>query len=411
MEIARSGTTAARALIRSARAEGMPNVGADVSGRFQGPSVSLSRPGNLPGGVGSFPDGPLQPNRALEPQVTATVPLYTGGRVSAGKRAARRAEQAALLREQAEAQALVLDVTSAYLDTLEAREQADLAAALRALNQERLQIARVKQRAGATIPLEVSQTEADLATSVQREIEAEARVGQAGARLNSLIGRPVRAALVLEAIPAVASPVADGTRPLSPEELMALGMERPDLKALREEVRRAEAQVDLARAQRRPLVNFRANFLKRIPETLLGGFAWSLGASLVQTLFDGGRSRAQVEAARAELGRSRATTDESARQVQQQVEQARLALEAAEQRLTAEEQRLATAREALSVAEVRKRAGAVPQLEVTEARTTLTRAETDLLTARFEAARARVQLAYVTGTAYPERIVGSAPPR
>jgi outer membrane protein TolC len=408
LEVARAGTNAAKAQYRQARAQGMPNVELDVNGRFQGPEVSLAPPKLPPGVKLGFPSGSFQPDRALEPGLNITAPIYTGGRVSSAKRAARSAVGAALLREQAEAQSLVLDVTSAYLDTLEAREQADLAAALRTLNTERLSVARVKQRAGTAIPLEVSQAEADLAASVQLEIEASARVGQTGAALNALIGRGVREPLVLE--PVVTPAAAAAGKPLTPEELEKLGLDRPELRAVREDIKRARAQVDQARAQRRPLVQFKTNLLGRLPETILGNFAWSLGASLVQSIFDGGKTRAQVEAARAELARTQATAGQDAREVAREVEQTRLALDAAEKREAAETARVAAAKEAVGVAVTRLRAGTVPPVEVTEARTTLTRAETDLLNARFEAARARVRLAYVTGMAFPEQVVPVAGP-
>lgn len=425
MEAARAGVDAARAQLRSAKAQGKPSLDLDVTGQFQGPEVRIDPSAFAPKGGGSggstggkkpsLPGGGVfQPAEQLQPELQATVPLYTGGRVSAGKRSATHAERAALLRQEEAGQSLVLDVTNAYLDTLEARRQADLAAVLRGLNQERLEVARVKVSAGTGIPLEVSQAEADLAASVQTEIDSRARVGQSGATLNVLIGRTATAPLNLASLPTVEPALPAPTpesMPLTPERLRAMGLDRPDLRALREDVQRSHAEVDAARASRRPLVNLRSNALARIPETLLGGFAWSLGASLVQSLFDGGRSRAQVEAARAGEGSARANLREAERQSEAQVERTRLALEAAEQRLAAEETRVRAAREALEVAQTRLHAGTVAPIEVTEAQTTLTRAETDALTARFEAARARVVLAYAAGVANPAGVspAGSAP--
>lgn len=415
LDVARSAVEAARAQYRGARAQGLPSVELSVNGRFQGPERSLDfsrllpqRPGvprpSLPGG------GILNPGQVLEPQLQGTVPLWTGGRVRAGKRAARAAEAAARLRVELERQRLVLDVTNAYLDTLEARRQVDLHASLRGLDLERLTVARVKQRAGTALPLEVSQAEADLAASIQSEVDARARTGQSGATLNSLIGRPVSAALVLVPLPAPEGAPelpAPRTGPLAPEQLQALGLDRPELRALREEVRRAEAGVDQARAGRRPLVQLQGSALQRIPETLLGGFVWSLGASLVQSLFDAGRSRSQVEAARADRLRARGTLRESERRAEEEVEQSRLTLDAAEQRLTADDARMAAAREALGVARTRLRAGTAAPLEVTEAETTLARAQIEGLNDRFEVARARVRLAFATGTAYPESVLGA----
>ncbi|MBI3910697.1 MAG: TolC family protein, partial [Armatimonadetes bacterium] len=202
LEAARAGVSAARAREREARAAGQPSLEADIRGRAQGPAVSIDIPAP-PGGAGpQLPGGgTLNPSRVLEAELRALYPLYTGGRVSAGKRAARRGELAARARVEAEAQLLVLDVTEAYLDALEALQQTQLAGAERELSEERLRIARVRQAAGAAIPLEVSQAEADLARAVQREIEAHARLRQAGATLNTLIRRPATAPLVLAALP------------------------------------------------------------------------------------------------------------------------------------------------------------------------------------------------------------------
>jgi outer membrane protein TolC len=182
-------------------------------------------------------------------------------------------------------------------------------------------------------------------------------------------------------------------------------MQRPDLRALRAELERAKAGVDSARAARRPLVGLSGNLVERAPETLLGGFAWSLGSSLVQSLFDGGRSRARVEQARADRVRAGAALAEAERQADAQVEQARAALEAAEQRLVAEDQRVVAATDALSVAQKRVSVGTAAALEVTEAETVLARARTDALTSRFDVRRAQVQYAYVAGVAYPETVM------
>jgi outer membrane protein TolC len=191
-----------------------------------------------------------------------------------------------------------------------------------------------------------------------------------------------------------------------------MGLERPDLRALREDVAQANAQVDQARAARRPQISLRGSTLFRIPETLLGGFAWSLGASILQSIFDGGRNRAKVEAARAERSRRAATLAQGERDMEAQVEQARLTLDAAEKRLAAEDRRVAAAVEALEIARVRLRAGTIAPFEVTEVQTSLVRAQTDAIAARFEVARARANLAFVTGVAYPEsvpQLIAAAP--
>lgn len=399
LEAARGATAGARAQKRGAAAEGRPEAGLNSSGLFQGPERS----------IGGGPS--ITPNRSFEGNIDLSIPIYTGGRVKAGKKAAGRAERAALAQEDLEAQRLVLDVTEAYLGTLEAREQTRVLAELRGLEAERLRIGRVRVEAGVGAPLEVTEAEADLAEATQREIEAHAQFKQRAATLNTLIGRPAETAVALVPVPASVRTVSAGENgPGLPtaEEARTLGKERPDLRALREDVEAAEAGIDQARAARRPFVALRGNLLQRLPETLLGGFAWSLGSAIVQTLFDGGRSRVQVEAARASRQRAGANLKEAERLAEEQIEQTRVALEAAEQRLSAEAARVKVAEEALEVARKQVAAGIAPALRVTEAETVVTRARATSVTARYAVARARAQLAYVIGRAHPQTILAGA---
>lgn len=395
LEVARSGISAAKARKRGAKAEGMPQVGVGVTGAAQGPTRSL--------GTG----GTLTPGRSLEASADISVPIYTGGRVKAGKKGAASAERAALARLDAEAQRVVLDVTASYLDTLDAQKQIDLAVDLTRLNRERLRIGRVRLAAGVGAPFEVTEAEADLAESVQQEIDARARLRQAGASLNTLLGQPAETSLQLAEVSGQEPlPVSNNALPdnLDAAQARELAKNRPDLQALREDVHTAEAGVDAARAARRPFVSLGSNLLRRVPETLLGGFAWTLGASLIQSIFDGGRSRAQVEAARAEQQRTGAVLASAERDVEAEVEQSRVALDAAEKRLAAEDQRIKAATEALAVARQRVRTGVAAGVEAVEAETVLTRARTAAETARFQVYRARVQLTYLIGRAYPQAL-------
>jgi outer membrane protein TolC len=410
LDLARAGIQGARAQVRGAKAAGQPNVDLNVNGRTQAPrrTIDLAKVGD-PNTPPVFVTKLLTPNRILETDLRLLQPLYTGGALTARRRAARRGRRAAQARLAAEEQRLVLDVAEAYLAVLEAQRQTELEGALRELDEERLRVARLRLVAGVGILLEASQTEADLAQAVQREIEAGARTRQAAATLNTLVGRPAFAPLVLVDLPEPTTgspPRLPMTAPPSPERLRDLGLDRPDLQALREEVRRAEAEVNAARAARRPQINLFANYLSRVPATLPGSYAAALGASLLQSVYDGGRLQAQVAATRAERNRRLALAEEGERQVEEQVEQARVALDAAEERVAAEKRRVLAAQEVVAVANRRLGAGTAAPIEVTEAETVLARAQTAALVARFEAARARVQLAFAVGIADPNVVRG-----
>jgi outer membrane protein TolC len=413
LAIARAGVKAASAQQRAAVAAGQPMMDFNLLTQKQGEVITIT----LPQGVDAAGNVILAPKiltstYTVQPSVSASYPLYTGGRVAAGIRAARRGSRAARLRVESEAQRLVFDVTGAYLNALENRRQADLAASQRRLNEQLLEVARVRQRAGVGVILETSNLEADLAAAVQREIDARARVLQAAASLNALIGRAASAPLILTDLPQTAPPPqalpTPAGEPLTPARLAELGLDRPDLRALRQDVKQADAQIAQARAARLPQINMIGSYLRRWPETLMGSFAYTLGTSIVQSLIDGGRARAQIRAAQAERSRRVATLRSSERQMEEQVEQARVGLEAAEQRLAAEDARVRAATLGLEMARRRLAAGTAAPVEVTEAETILARAQTDAVTARFEVARARVQLAFVVGLAYPEAVASLA---
>jgi outer membrane protein TolC len=409
MAIAGAGVRAAKAQRDAAHAAGLPTVDLNVNPRLQAPEVNIIQAKNspIPGAPPNLTSRVLTPTKIVEGTLDVNAPLYNGGRVAAQRRAARHAGRAALARVQSEGQRLVFDVTQAYLNVLENRRQVDLAARVRELSEERLRVAQVRQRAGVALLYETLQSESDLAQAVQREIDAGARLGTTGATLNSLIGRPASTPLNVADLPETEPThpqLMPESGPLTPEQLRDLGLERPDLQALREEVRRGDAEIQIARAARRPQINGFTNYLRRVPATFNGVFFWSLGASIVQSLFDGGRARAAVDQARAERSRRKAVLEDAERTADEQVEQARILLDAAEKRLAAEEKRVVAAEAGLDVARRRLRAGTAAPVEVTEAETTLARAQTDALTARFDLANARVRLAYVAGLAYPETV-------
>src|SRR5436190_1860436 len=99
---------------------------------------------------------PSAPAASSPPAASAAggeVPVDVSGRVRAVTRSARRSEVAAAASRDAERQALIRDVSFAYLDALEADELAAVAAAQVSQAELRRQVAQVRLAAGTVTGL------------------------------------------------------------------------------------------------------------------------------------------------------------------------------------------------------------------------------------------------------------------
>lgn len=172
---------------------------------------------------------------------------------------------------------------------------------------------------------------------------------------------------------------------------------RPLLAASQAQIANSQANVDLARAQRKPNIGVTLGSFLRNPVTFAGRFALSLGLGLSQTLFDSGRSRSQINEAQALLDQSRSGLAGQELNVGNQIEQALLSLDSAQARTVSADTAVTSAQEALRAAQVAYQAGVRTSLEVSTAQTALLNAQTNAVNARFDVATGQAQLASAVG--------------
>lgn len=470
---AQAAVRAAQARVGTARSAGGIQVGAsgDINGNraFGTPSSTGFNGGVDNGGTGGGGTGGGGPgnggtggistnsgnqilgfNTTQSAGVSATLPVYTGGRVKASTRAARTAVDIQAANALQIQQDLLLNTTTSYLDILRSGQLLQVANSNVDISREQLRVAQVRFNAGAAARLEVFQAEATLADSEQRRTAASAVLGQSKAALNTLMGRvpetPVRVQpitsldLRLPAPTAVSATLisasttagnsgaagastnssADTTSDLatagasttaeapatsatdaatlSSAELRAQAAAlRPLLAASQAQIQNSQANVELARAQRRPNIGVTLGSLLRNPVSFAGRFALSLGLGLSQTLFDSGRSRSQINEAQALLEQSRSGLAGQELTVGNQIEQSLLSLGSAQARTVSADAAVTSAREALRAAQIAYQAGVRTSLEVSTAQTALLNAETNAVNARFDVATGQAQLASAVG--------------
>ncbi|MDQ3815356.1 MAG: TolC family protein, partial [Armatimonadota bacterium] len=408
---ARAGLQAAQARIGTARSAGGLQVGingnATTNQSFGVPSSNTGTGGNT-NLAQSF-----NPDFSESLTTSAQLPLYTGGRVKASTRAAEAAARTQAAQTVQVEQDLVLTAATTYLGILRSEQLLEVAESNLAVSREQRRVAQVRFEAGAAARLDVFRAETTLADAEQRRVTASSTVAQAKAQLNTLMGRAPETPLRIEGIDSVAPPV-PLTAAVEPPRYPALAergaaelrtvaeASNPSLAAAREQVRAAEANVDVAKAQRKPSLGLNLTSILRNPVTFLGRFSAALALGVAQTLFDSGRTRSQVNEARNLVEQARQGLAGERLTVANRIEQLLLTGDTAEHRLRSTDTAVLAAREAVRAAQLGYTAGVRTAVEVSDAQAALLAAQTEAVNARFDLALARAQLASAAGVLTPE---------
>ncbi len=182
---------------------------------------------------------------------------------------------------------------------------------------------------------------------------------------------------------------------------------RPLLQALQLQVRSAELQRAIARADYIPRLNAQGTYSRQGPaadivftEPRLQN-SFTAGINLTWNLFNGFATEAQTRRAEAGIRRAQLLLQQTGREIEAEVRRAHRSLEAQLEaaRLAADNREAAV--QGLRMAEERFRAGAGSTLEVRDAQLSLTRAELSLLENRIDVEIARFTLMRAMGALSP----------
>ncbi len=291
-----------------------------------------------------------------------TLPLYTGGRNTANRSAARANAGAAREENLAVRNAIGFEVSRAFHTVLKAREFVRATeAAVRGLEQS-VEVGKKRLEAGTALKTEVLDLEVRLAEA--RENLAQARNAQSLATrsLSNLLGFEGTEGefVVAESAPTVSAP--DSKDYSRRPELAAAGLRS---KAAGEQVRAA-----------------RGDFLPRVSafgsldydygwKYENGGGSYSAGALLQWDLVDGSLRRSKVREAAANHEAARAEERKIRLAIDLEAEQARLALSSANERLAVTAKAIAQAEESLALTRSRFEQGQALSVQLIDAETAL----------------------------------------
>jgi outer membrane protein TolC len=386
----RAGERAAEADARSASAGRLPQVELQA-----GYTRQSDVPEVVVGGQTIFPNLPDN----YRTRVAASVPLFTGGRLSRAIDSARLERTASASDVDAGRRDLVYETATAYWTLATARRsEAVLHDALAAYDAH-LQDARNREQVGLAARNEV------LAVQVERDraelslLQAQESVAVTEANLSRLVDLPagtrIEAAEALEA----PAPEADDALALATAALAA----RPERAAAVARAEAAEQRIRGERGARLPQVSAAAgvdyaNPNRRIlPPSAEWDHTWDVGVNVTWNLFDGGRTGAAIARAEARAAAAREQLAEIDRRIRLEVTQRVQERRTAGARVALSGRSLESATENRRVAADRYRAGVIPSSELLDAEVALVRAGLDRTSAQATLRLADAALVRATG--------------
>lgn len=324
-------------------------------------------------------------------------PVFSGGAIQSGIRAARVYALIADEGVRSAVQAILFQVRKAYYDVLLAAELARVSESDLELAKRHLADVEKKLKAGTAreydvlrARVEITNVEAELITRQDAERLATAQLlrhlGVAQDSDVSLTGKLAH-------------------EPVSPElagAVAAAFRRRPELLLAELAIRAQNEALRGARAGWFPFLSLFANatYTKPDPHDAMRnkwGDAWDAGASLAWTLFDGFRTTGRVRQERARLRQAEIALLDAEEQVLLEIQQALLSIEDAEKLVRSQSANIERAREGLRLAEVGYKAGAATEIEVLDARQALSRTQALFYQALYAHTMARLLLEKATG--------------
>ena len=368
LKIAEARLREARALVRFNRAALFPTISAgagassirDSANRpFLSPSVSTGSSGDL----------------LLSLDMSYEIDLW--GRIRRTVAAARREAEATAADLETARLSLQAELAMDYFELRAADAQKQLLDETVDAFRAALRLTTNRFEGGAAPRSDVAQAQTQLDTTQAQATDVTVQRAQLEHAIATLIGRPP-ATFSLPPRPLSNSP--PDIPPGLPSQLLE---RRPDIAAAERRVAEANEQIGIAKAAYYPTVMLNASvgFEGSSFGNVLnaGSLLWAVGASITQTIFDGGRRRATSDAARAAYDATVAGYRQTTLTAFQQVEDNLAALRVLEQEGQQQRRAVVSAQQSLQLFTNRYRGGVDNYLQVITAQTvTLTNQRTDI---------------------------------
>ncbi len=323
--------------------------------------------------------------------LTATAPLYQGGRVSAQIDSAENRVNAGRAHLQGVEQSILFSTVTAYMDVLRYDAEIELSRSSERVVGRQLQAARDRLEVGEVTRTDVAQAEARLAQAGAERVAAEGGMMSARAMYQQVTGRP----------PGTLSwpPVPMGLPETEEDALTAANDANPSIRAASYIAQAAQSDIETAAAALRPQVSIVGDVRQRFDTSDLIEQTTdaSIRASVRVPLYQGGAASARIRQSKQIAAQRLLELDQSRRTVQEQVAQAWRALTSARAQIAAFESQVAAAAVALDGVEQETQVGLRTTLDVLDAEQEHFRAQINLVRAKREEIVAAYQVRAAIG--------------
>ena len=310
-------------------------------------------------------------------QITANMPLYTGGKLSGAIKSAKAGYKSALVGVQKAYNDMRSTVTNGYYTVLQADDMQVLARESVARLEEHLKNVKAQYDVGVVAKVDVLRSEVELANAQQNLIKAENAYKISEANFNKIIGLPLETNLFLE-----------DTLSYVPYDkdleycLDYASKNRPELEQAKQGVEAARGQVKVARSGYQPQI------IATAMQTWTTGdkhwpadeeTQWRVGVQASLNIFDTGVTRSKAHAAEANYFSAEESYRDTVDAVMLDVRSQYLNLREAEKRISTTEVAVSQAEEDYRIAQLRYQAGVGTNTDVLDAQVALTDAQTNYL--------------------------------
>ncbi len=270
--------------------------------------------------------------------------------------------------------ALVAEVAGAYVQLRDLDRRLAISQDTLRSRQQYRDLVRVRFEGGITSELDLRQAEGEVHRTASQVHDLERQIGQKENELNVLLGQNPGS------IARGQTPAEMQLPPQIPAGLPSQLLERrPDLRAAEQELVSANARIGEAKALLYPTISLTGFFGFESEELsdLAGAPArsWSIGADLLQPIFNAGRNTSRVEVAEAQHRQFLLRYEQAILQALREVEDGLIGYRKTGDRRGEETARVGAQRQVLALAELRYRGDVAPYLDVLDAQRQLFDAE------------------------------------
>lgn len=298
-------------------------------------------------------------------------------------------------------------LAQSYFALRAAETQADVLTRTVQAYQRSLELTQNRYQAGVAAAADVAQAQSQLKTAQAQQIELRTQRAQLEHAIAVLLGQPPAA---FSLAPTATLPEVPDAPQLLPATLL---QRRPDIAAAERRMAAANAQIGVARAAFFPALTLSASAGYRGRE--LGNLVsapnlfWSVGPSLLLSVFDGGARQAATDQARASLEQAAASYHQTVLTALQEVEDNLVAAANLREEALVQADALAAAQRALEIALNQYQAGTVSYLNVVTAQGTALNAERNVIDVRNRQLAAVGQLLKNIAGRWDAPVAGTAP--